>query len=102
MPDVAWIHYSRPRTAWYRLDESAQKEHRERFDAARAASRASGGRAHGTFFVRGQSDYSRVEIWTFPDADAAFGHWSRLVDAGYARWFESANSVGLRDEEADA
>jgi hypothetical protein len=100
MPDVAWIHYSRPRTAWYGLDEGTQAEHRRRFDSARATSSERGGRPHGTFFVRGQSDYSRVEIWTFPDVDAAFDHWSRLVDAGYARWFESANNVGLRDEEA--
>lgn len=100
MPDVAWIHYSRPRTSWYGLGESAQAEHRRRFDSVRMDSHERGGRPQGTFFVRGQSDYSRVEIWTFPDADAAFDHWSRLVEVGYSRWFESANNVGLRDEEA--
>lgn len=99
MSDLVWIHYSRPRTAWYELDEQRRAGEHTRFVAVRGASRERGGAQLGTFSVRGQSDYSTVEVWTFPDADAAFDHWRRLVDAGYAEWFEAANSVGLRMAE---
>lgn len=94
MSEVVWIHYSRPRPGWYELDEPARDGANADFAAVRDASEGHGGTQVGSYFVRGQSDYSSVEVWTFPDVDAAFDHWRRLVDAGYAKWFDAANSVG--------
>ncbi|MQA02843.1 MAG: hypothetical protein GEV07_09025 [Streptosporangiales bacterium] len=62
MSDLVWIHYSRPRTAWYELDEQQRTGERAKFLAVREASHQRGGSSQGTFSVRGQSDYSTVEI----------------------------------------
>lgn len=102
MADLVWIHYNRPRTSWYELDEQQRATEQARFGSVRHTSQERGGASHGTFSVRGQGDYSSVEIWTFPDAEAAFDHWRRLVDAGYAKWFESANNIGVRMAEETA
>jgi len=98
MAEVLWIHYARARSPWYELSESAREEHLSRFAAAREESAAAGGRYAGTFHVRGWSDWSTVELWHFPDADAAFAHWNRLGDAAYAQWFAFANNIGLAAE----
>ena len=85
MPDVLWLHYSRPRSGWYELDAAARRDSVE-----------SGGQCQGSWHVRGNSDYSTVETWLFPDPDAAFTHWIRLTEAGYPHWFAFANNIGLR------
>jgi hypothetical protein len=95
MAEVLWIHYARARSPWYELDEAAREEHLARFARVRAESIAAGGKHTGSYHVRGSSDWSTVELWLFPDADAAFSHWSRLSEAGYARWFAFANNIGL-------
>jgi hypothetical protein len=95
MRDVLWIHYARPRSPWYELDAAAREEYLAQFELVRNESSAAGGEYNGTFHVRGSSDYSTVELWLFPDADAAFAHWSRLSEADYAKWFAFANNIGL-------
>lgn len=99
MSDVVWIHYARPRTPWYELDEAERQARLARFAQAREQSMRSGGEHQGTFHVRGSSDYSSVEMWRFADAAAAFAHWSRMTDAEYARWFAFANTIGLSAED---
>ncbi|MDJ1131479.1 hypothetical protein [Streptomyces iconiensis] len=97
MSDVVWLHHSLPRTAWYDL-QPEQRARRERdFEEQRRASEREGGTRNGRFHVRGQSDWSHVEIWSFPSPEHAFDHWSRLVAAGYTACFEFSNQVGLAD-----
>jgi hypothetical protein len=91
---IVWIHYARPRTRWYQLDKPEQDRLREGWSEVDAASVAEGGQPQGTFQVRGQSDYSTVELWRFPSYDAAYAHWSAKLAAGYAQWFAFANNVG--------
>jgi hypothetical protein len=100
MTDVVWLHHALPRTAWYELDPAARAELTEAWNAARQRSLAAGARTEGSYNVRGQSDYSTVEVWFFPEVQDAFAHWARLVDAGYAQWFEAANSVGTSVERS--
>jgi hypothetical protein len=96
MAESIWIHYALPRTAWYELDGAERRGHEERWARVRAASVAAGARTDGPFSVRGQSDFSTVEVWVFPDVDAAYAHWEKLVAEGYAQWFEAANNLGTR------
>jgi hypothetical protein len=91
---IVWIHYARPRSRWYSLDGAEQSSLRERWAAVDAASASGGGQPQGTFQVRGQSDWSTVELWRFPSYDAAYAHWSAKLAAGYAQWFAFANNVG--------
>lgn len=97
MSDVVWLHYSLPRTAWYDLPPEEQARRERDFEEQREISRRRGGSRQGAFHVRGQSDYSHVEIWHFPGAEHAFDHWSRLVTAGYTACFEFSNQVGTAD-----
>lgn len=98
MPEVAWIHYARPRSSWYCLAEAERDRYLGAFGSVREDSSARGGRCEGTFHVRGNGDFETVEVWIFPDAEAAFEHWSRMTTAGYARWFAFANNLGTRME----
>jgi len=91
---IVWIHYARPRSPWYGLDEAEQRRLRTSWAAVDAASTADGGEPQGRFQVRGQSDWSTVELWRFPTYDAAYAHWSAKIAAGYAQWFAFANNIG--------
>lgn len=102
MAEIVWIHYSRPRPAWYELSDTQRRAENSTFAAVRGVSEERGGGRLGSYFVRGQSDYSSVEVWTFPDVDAAFDHWRRLVDAGYATWFEASNNVGQQATDMES
>lgn len=90
-----WIHYARPRSAWYNLDDSEKDQHMEHWFTVKEASVAGGAQEIGRYHVRGQSDFSIVEVWHFPDADAAFDHWSKLTVADYSEWFTSHNNIGF-------
>lgn len=100
MSDVIWIHFALPRSAWYEQSENRRAELERRWEEVRAGSRAQGAANGGRYHVRGQSDYSTVEVWRFADADAAFDHWVRLTAAGYGQWFRSSNSLGAGLTEA--
>jgi hypothetical protein len=92
---IVWIHYARPRSRWYALDPAEQDRLREEWAAVDAASASDGGEPQGVFRVRGQSDYSTVELWRFRSYDSAYAHWAARLAAGYAQWFAFANNVGV-------
>jgi hypothetical protein len=96
MPDTLWIHYALARTAWYELDDSRRGALEETWKRIRTQSLDGGAQTEGVFSVRGQSDFSTVEVWRFPDVEAAYTYWERLTEAGYSQWFESANNLGMR------
>jgi hypothetical protein len=100
MDGCIWIHYARPRPHWYDLDTAARALRQSAWQAAAAASTAQGGTCLGTWHVRGQHDFETVEIWRFADAEAAFAHWARLTQAGYAEFNASSNNIGLASEAA--
>ena len=95
MGDCIWIHYARPRPHWYGLDEAAKADRLAQWRAVAHASTQSGGTCLGNYHVRGQHDFETVEIWRFPDAESAFGHWSALTAAAYAEFHAFANNIGL-------
>ncbi len=94
MSDVIWIHFALPRSAWFERSAAERQRWEGSWNEVRAASLAHGASNQGRYHVRGQSDYSTVEVWHFPHADAAFDHWVRLTGAGYSEWFQSSNSIG--------
>jgi hypothetical protein len=91
-----WIHYARPRSSWYELAEDTRTELTEKWAEVDAAAVEEGAQSLGTYFVRGQSDYSTVDVWSFAGYEAAYSHWAAKVAAGYAEWFEFSNNVGNR------
>lgn len=97
MNEFLWLHYSLPRTSWYELDETERARYEAAFEEQRVLAERAGASRSGRFHVRGQSDYSHVEVWNFPSAEAAFEHWSRMVTAEYAEYFEFANQLGMAD-----
>lgn len=94
MNEFIWLHYTVPRTAWYDLTGDERKRYERAFTQQRDMSQRRGAVFSGRFHVRGQSDYSQVEIWSFASAEDAFEHWSRLVSTEYTRYFEFANQLG--------
>jgi hypothetical protein len=98
MTESLWIHYARPRPHWYALSEFQKAAYRKSWADVAAASRKAGGSFLGEYHVRGQHDFETVEIWRFPDAEAAFDHWARLTATAYNEWFAFANNIGLAAE----
>lgn len=96
MNTTIWIHYARPRSSWYGLPEDSRADLIRRWAAVDADAVGNGAQSLGSYFVRGQSDYSTVDLWSFDGYEAAYDHWTAKVAAGYAEWFEFSNNVGNR------
>lgn len=97
MTPVLWLHHARPRPHWYDLADAEREHLLEQWRTLDAASVTAGGEPLGDYRVRGQSDWSTVSAWRFPDVDAAYAHWQGRVRAGYSTWFAFANSLGTQD-----
>jgi len=95
MPDHLWLHYSRPRPMWYSLNDSNRTDLKAKWCAVARTSKSAGAHHLGTWSVRGQHDYSLVEVWLFPGPDVILSHWQGLIDAHYTEWFAAANTLGV-------
>lgn len=102
MNECIWIHYARPRPHWYGLDEAVRRERLSSWAGVGDRSKQAGGTFLGRYHVRGQHDFETVEIWRFPNAEAAFQHWSDLSAAGYGELNAFANNIGLSAESAQS
>jgi hypothetical protein len=96
MNPILWLHYARPRSRWYDLPAPERERLLRDWRAIDAASIETGGKHLGDYRVRGQSDWSTVSVWKFPDVDAVVTHWQARVRAGYSTWFAFANSMGSK------
>lgn len=90
---ILWLHFFRPRSAWYELDA----EERAGLEAAWRATGTTteGAEFLGEYSVRGQSTHERVQVWRFADADLLESLWAALLAQGYADWRVSENVVGV-------
>jgi hypothetical protein len=95
MSDTLWIHYARPRPHWYRLTDVQRREKQACWDTLAEQARNAGASRIGQYHIRGQHDFQTVELWHFPDAQAAFDYWTQLTAAAYNEWFAFANNIGL-------
>ena len=98
MTAVVWIHQARPRTSWYTVAEDEKAALRRRWRASDDEAVAAGSERIGTYSVRGQSDYSTVELWRFAGPELAFDFWERRVREDYAVWFAFSNQLGVAIE----
>lgn len=95
MTGTIWIHQARPRPSWYELDRGRQAElHTEWAHLDRHAT-ANGAVWLGSYSIRGQSDYSTLELWRFKTPEEAFNFWTTRVTAGYSTWFAFSNQIGV-------
>lgn len=102
MTSTIWIHQARPRPAWYGLDAAHKDELRNAWRALDAAAVDGGAERVGGYSIRGQSDFSTLEVWRFAGPEEAFEFWARRVEADYAVWFAFSNQLGVPDgEEAE-
>lgn len=102
MNEFVWLHYSLARTAWYELDEVERSRYEREFEKQREYALHRGAAFTGRFHIRGQSEYSHVEVWSFSSAEDAFEYWSALVSVGYTRYFEFANQLGMAEGSKEA
>ena len=101
MTAVIWIHQARPRTSWYSASEEEKSALLQRWSASDAEALAAGSDRIGTYSVRGQSDYSTVELWRFASPELAFDFWERRVRDDYAVWFAFSNQLGVAIESGE-
>lgn len=95
MSQTVWIHQARPRSAWYALDEAQRQERLDVWSALDCAAVERGAQRIGAYSIRGQSDYSTLELWHFDSPEATFDFWAARVGADYAVWFAFANQLGV-------
>lgn len=94
MTDSIWVHQARPRTTWYGLDEERRVELRETWAKLDEKAARRGAERIGTYAIRGQSDYSMLEVWRFGAPEAIHEFWAERVQADYAVWFAFSNQLG--------
>lgn len=94
MAEHLFLHYSRPRPAWYNLTEEERARLVGRWESLDECSAKSGARHLGTWSVRGQGDYSLVRVWVFAAAEDVLAYWGALVEADYPEWFATSNVLG--------
>lgn len=94
MTDIVWIHFALPRTSWYALDTTSRDALNADWESVRTRSRESGASGGQKYHVRGQGDYSTVEVWHFPDVNMVYEHWRALTAKSYLEWFTASNSFG--------
>lgn len=94
MTEHLWIHYARPRPRWYEAAASDRNVLESAWVEVAAASQSRGASLVGRWNVRGQSDFSTAEVWTFRDVNDVLTHWNSLVAAGYPEWFATTNTLG--------
>jgi hypothetical protein len=92
--DVLWIHYCRPRSAWYQLADETRRAAEMQWQAVRHESERDGGRCEGRYRCRGLSDFEHVEVWHFKSIELVERHWSALERAGYTDLVVSHNLIG--------
>jgi len=97
MTNVIWIHQARPRPGWYELSATDKTELLESWEGLNSRATESGAEHLGKYSVRGQSDFSTVEVWKFDGPEEAFRFWSDRVEASYAAWFTFANQLGVTE-----
>jgi len=95
MTETIWIHQARPRTSWYALSPAEKHDLRTQWKALDEAASATGAEKLGEYSIRGQSDYSTVELWRFTGPEKAFEFWDDRVRADYAVWFAFSNQLGV-------
>lgn len=92
---ILWLHYFRPRSAWYKLSKEQQQELLASWTATREETATSGeAEFQGLYSIRGQSTQERLEVWRFETIDTLQAHWQRLEDTEYLDWRETENVVG--------
>lgn len=67
----------------------------QRWDELDAFALGDGGEFFGRYSIRGQSDFSTLEIWKFASASRAHEFWERRVEGSYSRFFAFSNQLGL-------
>lgn len=85
-----------PKDDWYYL---AAAERRGYFDAYRRAlenANQSGARLNGIFKCRGQSRWSRFEVWEFPDLETLVRLTDELEEIGHFQYFAEETTFGRR------
>jgi hypothetical protein len=92
---ILWLHYFRPRPAWYELAGDEQQRLATNWHAVAEGARVDGADFLGEYAVRGQSTQERVQVWRFAAVERLEAFWSALLAAGYADWRVSENVVGV-------
>ena len=95
MNGIIWIHQARPRTSWYSLEQARKVELRATWLTLDAEAAAMGAARVGDYTIRGQSDYSTLEVWQFADPECVYDFWAKRVQADYAVWFAFSNQLGV-------
>lgn len=97
---VGWVKFWKPKDDWYYLDPEERQTYLNDYVAATEDVTAQGARLIGTYKCRGQSTWSRFEVWEFPELHLLIDFTHRLEEIGHFQYFAEENTVGRRYEKA--
>lgn len=95
MTESIWVHQARPRTTWYGLDEERRTALLAAWAKLDDQATERGAQQVGEYSIRGQSDYSTLEVWRFGSPEEVHDFWAARVQADYAVWFAFSNQLGV-------
>jgi hypothetical protein len=99
---LGWINFWKPKDDWYYLAPDARRAYFDQYVEVVKRAEGAGARRLGSYKCRGQSLWSRFEVWEFPDLRVLVEMNQALEEIGHYQYFAEDNTVGRRyDREPD-
>jgi hypothetical protein len=91
---LGWLHLSRPRENWHKLDAAEHDRLYEKFAEIRQATAADGATIFGPYSTEGYGEWSRYVYFEFPDLSSLFRLEERLQEIDYMSLVDFENHLG--------
>lgn len=95
---IGWMKFWKPKDDWYYLEPTQREAYLKAWDTVVERATEEGARLLGVYKCRGQSSWSRFELWEFPDLDTLVRFSNNLEEIGHYQYFAEDNTVGRRYE----
>jgi hypothetical protein len=93
---LGWLHLSRPRENWHRLDAAARERLRGEFARVRKETAEDGAAVFGPYATAGYDEWDRFVYAEFPDLATLFRLEARLQRIDYMSYVDFANHLGRK------
>ena len=96
---IGWVKFWKPKDDWYYLPTDTRRAYLDAYRRLTDDVQLNGACLLGTYACRGQSSWSRFEVWEFPSLQAVIDFTHELEEIGHYQYFSESNTVGRRYEK---
>jgi hypothetical protein len=93
---IGWIKFWTPKDDWYSINSDERKRYYADYEKVFKQIIEKGARLIGVYKCRGQSPWSRFEVWEFPDVSFVIDFSNELEEIGHFQYFEEDHTIGRK------